>query len=57
MKQSDDRKGKNQKPPQPEGEGGKIVTFRKPKKNPAFDVEWFYEEEEFFADHMDEFDW
>ena len=56
MKQSDDRKDKNQKPPQPEGEGGKIVSFRKPK-NPAFDVEWFYEEEEFFADHMDEYDW
>lgn len=57
MKQSDDKKNREQKPPQPRGEGGKIVSFRKPKKNPPFDVEWFYEEEEFFADHMDEFDW
>ena len=57
MKHSDSRKDKKQKPPQPEGEGGEIVSFRKPKKNPAFDVAWFYEEEEFFAEHMDEFDW
>ena len=55
MKQSDDGKDKNQKPPQPEGEGGKIVSFRKPKKNPAFAVYCFYLEEEFLADHTDDY--
>jgi len=57
MKQYVDTKGKDKKPPQPEGEGGKIVPFRKPTANPAFDVEWFYDEEEFFAEWMDESDW
>lgn len=57
MKQPNDTKDKNEKPPRPEGEGGKVVTFIKPKANPPFDVEWFYDEEEFFADWMDEFDW
>ena len=57
MEHTDGRKDKKQTPPQPEGAGGEIVSFRKPKKNPAFDVAWFYEEEEFFAEHMGEFDW
>ena len=57
MKQPDDTKNQNEKPPQPEGKGGKVVLLRKPKAKPAFDVEWFYDEEEFFAEHMDEFDW
>ncbi len=57
MKQSDDTKDKNEKPPLPKGEGGKVISMRKPKPNPVFDAEWFYDEEEFFADHMDEFDW
>ncbi|MBT7641683.1 MAG: hypothetical protein HN715_01635 [Rhodobiaceae bacterium] len=35
-----------------------VLFFRKPPKpNPALDVSWFYDEEEFFSEHMDEFDW
>tara|TARA_B100001057_G_scaffold417783_1_gene436696 strand:- start:454 stop:663 length:210 start_codon:yes stop_codon:yes gene_type:complete len=37
-----------------------VVPFEKPKKKIAqdqFDVEWFYEEAEFFGSWMDEFDW
>ncbi|MCH1569387.1 MAG: hypothetical protein ACR2OK_03635 [Parvibaculales bacterium] len=57
MKQSDDGNGKKNTAPKPEQKGGDIVQFRKPKANPSFDVEWFYEEEEFFAEFMDAFDW
>jgi hypothetical protein len=57
MKQSDDTKDEHEKPPKPEGKGGKIVQLRKPTPNPVFDAEWFYDEEEFFAEWMDEFDW
>lgn len=57
MKQSDDSKNEKEKPPRPQGEGGKVLSLRKPKPNPIFDAEWFYDEEEFFAEHMDEFDW
>ena len=57
MKQSDDTKDRNEKPPRPDDRSDKIVQFRKPKAKPAFDVEWFYDEEEFFAEWMDEFDW
>ena len=53
----DDEKDGNEKPPKPESKGGKIVSFRKPTPNPLFDIGWFYDEEEFFAEHMDEFDW
>ena len=55
MKQLDDEK--HQKPPIDETIGGDIVHFRKPKKAKPMDVEWFYEDEEFFAEWMDEFDW
>ena len=37
-----------------------VVPFEKPKKKIAqdqFDVEWFYDEAEFFGSWMDEFDW
>ena len=37
-----------------------VVPFEKPKKKIAqdqFDVEWFYDEAEFFSSWMDEFDW
>ena len=37
-----------------------VVPFKKPKKKIAqdqFDVEWFYDEAEFFSSWMDEFDW
>ena len=57
MNQSDDTKDENEKPPRPDDRSGKIVQFRKSKTKPAFDVEWFYDEEEFFAEWMDEFDW
>ena len=57
MKQSG--RQKRQKPKAaPTGRRGRQDCFiQKAEKNPAFDVEWFYEEEEFFADHMDEYDW
>ena len=55
MKQFDDEK--KQKPPSDETPDGRLLHFRKPKKNAPMDVEWFYEDEEFFADCMDEFDW
>ena len=57
MKQFDDPKDQKENPPKQQGEGGKIVSLRKPTPNPVFDAEWFYDEEEFFAEHMDEFDW
>ena len=37
-----------------------VVPFEKPKKKIAqdqFDLEWFYDEAEFFSSWMDEFDW
>jgi len=35
----------------------KVLPFAPKKKPlPAFDVEWFYEDEEFFSEWMDEFD-
>ena len=37
-----------------------VVPFKKPKKKISqdqFDVEWFYDEAEFFSSWMDEFDW
>ena len=37
-----------------------VVPFEKPRKKIAqdqFDVEWFYDEAEFFGSWMDEFDW
>jgi hypothetical protein len=38
-------------------ERAKVLPFAPKKKPlPAFDVEWFYEDEEFFTDWMDEFD-
>jgi hypothetical protein len=33
-----------------------IVSLQKPPPQPEFDVDWFYEDEEFFAEHMDGFD-
>lgn len=59
MKQSDDKKRdkEKQKPPADEATGGELAYFRKPKPNPQMDVGWFYDDEEFFAEHMDEFDW
>lgn len=63
MKQQDDKDKKSgsesggEKPPTSEETGGEIAFFRKPKPKPQMDVGWFYDDEEFFADHMDEFDW
>ena len=37
-----------------------VVPFEKPKKKitqDQLDVEWFYDEAEFFGSWMDEFDW
>ena len=37
-----------------------VVPFERPKKKitqDQFDVEWFYDEAEFFSSWMDEFDW
>ena len=37
-----------------------VVQLKKPRKKVAqdqFDVEWFYDEAEFFSSWMDEFDW
>ncbi len=34
-----------------------IIPFRRPIPEPRFDVDWFYDEEGFFTDYMDEFDW
>jgi hypothetical protein len=53
----DDEKSKTKKPPVEKTTDGKIVQFRKPKPGKPLDVEWFYEDEEFFSEHMDEFDW
>ena len=33
-----------------------VVSLQKPPPQPEFDVDWFYEDEEFFAEHMDGFD-
>lgn len=55
MKPSDD--DKKQKPPGNDKPDGQIVHFRKPKPGQPLDVEWFYEDEEFFVECMDEFDW
>jgi len=33
-----------------------VVSLQKPPPQPAFDVDWFYEDEEFFTEHMDGFD-
>ena len=52
---------KNTKPEIIEGHlAPNVVPFEKPKEKIAqnqFDVEWFYEEAEFFGSWMDEFDW
>lgn len=38
--------------------GDNVIPLRRPKKPiPPLDVEWFYDEEAFFTEHMDEFDW
>ena len=55
MKPSDDDKKK--KPPVDKSTDGQLLHFRKLKKPQPMDVEWFYEDEEFFAEWMDEFDW
>ena len=55
MKQCDDDKKKQ--PPVEKTTDGQLVHFRKPKPGQLLDVEWFYEDEEFFAEWMDEFDW
>lgn len=55
MKPSDD--DKKAEPPVEKSTDGRLLHFRKPKKAQPMDVEWFYEDEEFFADWMDEFDW
>jgi len=37
-----------------------VVPFKRPPKKPPapnLDVEWFYDEAEFFSEWMDEFDW
>ena len=37
-----------------------VLPFERPKKKitqDQFDVEWFYDEAEFFSSWMDEFDW
>lgn len=52
-----DKDSEKEKPPTPKEADGEIAYFRKPKAKPAMDVGWFYDEEEFFAEHMDEFDW
>ena len=59
MKQDDDKKSEKDKktPPDTKETGGELAYFRKPKPNPQMDVGWFYDDEEFFAEHMDEFDW
>lgn len=55
MKQPD---GEKPKKPPAEKSAGDVLFLRKPAKpNPPLDVEWFYDEEEFFAEWMDEFDW
>ena len=52
-----DKDGEKEKPPTPQEADGELAFFRKPKAKPVMDVGWFYDEEEFFAEHMDEFDW
>ncbi len=40
--------------------GDNVVPFKRPPKKPPppdLDVEWFYDEAEFFSEWMDEFDW
>ena len=40
--------------------GANVLAFKKPAKappSPSLDVEWFYDEAEFFSEWMDEFDW
>ena len=46
----------------PEGPilGDNVLAFFQPAKAPPppnLDVEWFYDEAEFFSEWMDEFDW
>lgn len=56
MKPEDGKKSET--PPPGKADGGDVVYLRKPAKpNQPLDVAWFYEDEEFFAEHMDEFDW
>ena len=53
MVHSDDEKK------QPRGNDNIVPFKRQPKKPPPpnLDVEWFYDEAEFFSEWMDEFDW
>ncbi len=54
----DDPKNAHKKSPIEKSTDDTVLFFRKPPKpNPALDVAWFYDEEEFFSEHMDEFDW
>ena len=54
----DDKKPPHKESPAEVSTDDKVLPFRKPTKpNPALDVAWFYDEEEFFSEHMDEFDW
>ena len=59
MKQDDkkNKQGGKEKPPTDASAGGELAYFRKPKPHKPMDVGWFYDDEEFFAEHMDEFDW
>lgn len=57
MKHPSDTEKDKKKPPVEKTTDGKLLHFRKPKPDPKLDIDWFYEEEEFFAEHMDEFDW
>ena len=59
MKQQDDKKNRDGKktPPDEKSSDGELAFFRKPKPHPKMDVDWFYDDEEFFAEWMDEFDW
>lgn len=57
MKHPSDNEKDKKKPPVVKSTDGKLLHFRKPKPDPKLDVDWFYEEEEFFVEHMDEFDW
>ena len=54
----DDKKPPHKESPAEVSTDDNVLPFRKPTKpNPALDVAWFYDEEEFFSEHMDEFDW
>ena len=37
-------------------QSAKILPFRRPIPQPEFDLDWFYEDEEFFTQYMDDFD-